>query len=295
VHTVELASLEIFKAVVEHGGVNKAAAALHRVPSNVTARVKQLEEQLGTALFLRDGRRLVLSAEGKVLLAYANELLRLSAEAAAAVQKGRPQGTFRLGSLESTAAARLSPILSKYHAMFPDVKVELVTGTSGALVSRLHAQEIEAALVAEPFTATGLESQVAFREEIVLITAKGQRPIKRPKDIGNLTVIAFTQGCSYRKRLETWLATDHVQPSRIMEFQSYHAIVACVAAGSGIAAIPRSVLEATPAARQVAVYPLPPMTAKAKTHLVWRPGYRSIALDAFKALLPSNVELRRAA
>jgi DNA-binding transcriptional LysR family regulator len=292
---MDLASLEIFRAVVEHGGVNRAAAALHRVPSNVTARIRNLEEQLGTQLFMRDGRRHVLSAEGKVLLAYAAELLRLSAEAAAAVQRGKPQGVFRLGSLESTAAARLAPILSKYHAMFPDVRVELVTGTSGALVNRLRAQEIEAALVAEPFTAAGLETQAAFREEIVLITAKGSSPVRRPKDIGELTVIAFTQGCSYRKRLETWLAGDRIQPSRIMEFQSYHAIVACVAAGSGIAVIPRSVLEATRAAKQVAVHPLPPAASKATTRLAWRPGYRSVALDAFKSLLPSGAELRRAA
>ena len=61
---MDLSALEIFKAVVEQGGVNKAAARLHRVPSNVTTRVRQLETQLGAKLFLRAGRRLTLSAEG---------------------------------------------------------------------------------------------------------------------------------------------------------------------------------------------------------------------------------------
>ena len=292
---MDLAALEIFRAVVEHGGVNRAAAALHRVPSNVTARVKQLEEHLGTQLFVRDGRRLVLSAEGKVLLNYANQLLRLSGEARAALRGGKPQGTLRLGALDSTAAARLPPILSKYHALYPEVRVELVTGTSGALVQRVQSQDVEAALVAEPFNAAGLETTLAFVEEIVLITAKGRRPVRRPREIGNLTVIAFTEGCSYRKRLEAWLATDKVQPERVLEFQSYHAIVACVAAGSGIAAVPRSVLEMTPASKEVSIIPLPPMTARAKTHLAWRPAHRSIALDAFKALLPTPQQLRQAA
>src|SRR3954471_12232402 len=292
---MDLAALEIFKAVVEQGGVNRAAAALHRVPSNVTARVKQLEEQLGTRLFVRDGRRLVLSAEGKVLLNYANELLRLSVEARAALRGGKPQGVLRLGALDSTAAARLPPILSKYHALYPEVRVELVTGTSGALVQRVQSQDVEAALVAEPFNAAGLETTVAFEEEIVLITAKGRRPVRRPREIGNLTVIAFTEGCSYRKRLEAWLATDQVQPERVLEFQPYHAIVACVAAGSVIAAVPRSVLEMTPAPQEVSVIPLPPMTARAKTHLAWRPAHRSVALDAFKALLPTPQRPRRAA
>lgn len=74
---MDLTALRIFKAVVEQGGVNKAAAKLHRVPSNVTTRIKQLEEQLGVKLFSRGGRRLALSAEGKLLLTYANQLLSL--------------------------------------------------------------------------------------------------------------------------------------------------------------------------------------------------------------------------
>jgi len=85
---MELVELRIFKAVAEQGGITKAAAALHRVQSNVTTRVKRLEQRLGTRLFNRQGRRLVLSAEGKVLLAYAERLLRLSSEAQAAL-KGR--------------------------------------------------------------------------------------------------------------------------------------------------------------------------------------------------------------
>jgi DNA-binding transcriptional LysR family regulator len=291
---MDLTALEIFKTVVEQGGINKAAALLHRVPSNVTTRVKQLEEQLGTKLFAREGRRLALSAEGKVLLTYANRLLRLSSEAEAALRNGKPRGTLRIGALESTAAARLPPILSKYHLLYPDVRLELVTGTSGALVNRLHSQEIEAAFVAEPFNATGVESQHAFTEEIVLITPKSHSRVSSAKDIGNLTVIAFANGCSYRRRLEAWLGTAKVHPDRVMEFQSYHAIVACVAAGTGIAVVPRSVIEMTSAGKEVRVTSLPEATAKAKTQLVWRPGHDSVALDAMKTLVPT-LALRKAA
>ena len=292
---MDLSALEIFKAVVEQGGINKAAARLHRVPSNVTTRVKQLEDRLGTKLFAREGRRLVLSAEGKVLLSYANQLLRLSSEAQAAMRTGKPRGTLQIGALESTAAARLPPILSKYHRLYPEVRIELVTGTSGALVNRVHAREIEAAFVAEPFNATGLEGRVVFLEEIVLITPKTHPRVRTPKDIGNLTVIAFANGCSYRRRLEAWLDTGKIHPERVMEFQSYHAIVACVAAGSGIAVVPRSVLEMTRAGAQVNVVPLPALTSKARTQLVWRPNHHSIALEALKAILAVSEPLRKAA
>jgi len=69
---VDLSALEVLKAVVDEGGVAKAAARLHRVPSNVTTRVKQLEARLGTALFHRRRGRLVLTPEGQVLLGYAD-------------------------------------------------------------------------------------------------------------------------------------------------------------------------------------------------------------------------------
>ena len=292
---MDLAALEIFRTVVEQGGINKAAARLNRVPSNVTTRVKQLEDDLGAKLFVRDGKRLILSEEGKVLLGYANQLLRLSSEARAALRNGKPRGTLRIGALESTAAARLPPILSRYHVLYPDVHVELVTATSGALVTRMHAREIEAAFVAEPYNAAGLESELAFVEEIVLITAKSQSRVRTPADIGKRTVIAFANGCSYRRRLEMWLATESIQPDHVMEFQSYHAIVACVAAGSGIAVVPRSVLEMTRAIDQVNVSSLPALTAKAKTHLVWRPSHQSLALETLRALLLASRTLKKAA
>src|SRR2546430_16913404 len=100
---MDLVELHIFKTVAEQGGVTKAAAALNRVQSNVTTRVKQLEERLGTKLFHRQGRKLVLSSGGKVLLDYAERMLRLSSEAQAAVKGGGPPRAFKLGPPESPA------------------------------------------------------------------------------------------------------------------------------------------------------------------------------------------------
>src|SRR5205814_2445458 len=237
---MDLAELKIFKAVAEQGGITRAAAALHRVQSNVTTRVQQLEQRLGTKLFHRQGRKLVLSAEGKVLLAYADRLLRLSSEAQAALKGHAPHGLFKLGALESTAATRLPPVLARYHRDYPAVRLELVTGTSGALVDKVLREEVEAAFVAEPFAARNLEMLHAFSEELVLISPRSHPRIGSPKDIGQRVVLGFTTGCSYRRRLETWLGRSSVVAERVMEYGSYHAIVACVAAGAGIAVIPRS-------------------------------------------------------
>ncbi len=120
---------------------------------------------------------------------------------------------------------------------------------------------------------------------IVLITPKSFPRVRSPNDIGNLTVIAFPNGCSYRRRLEAWLGSAKLHPDRVMEFQSYHAIVACVAAGSGFAVVPRSVIRMTPGQSEVSVTSLPQAVSKARTQLVWRLGYHSVALDAMKKLL----------
>ena len=279
---MDLTELKIFKAVAEQGGITKAAASLHRVQSNVTTRVKQLEERLGAKLFHRQGRKLVLSSEGKVLLSYAERLLQLSSEAHAAVKGHAPHGVFRLGTLESTAATRLPPVLARYHRTYPAVRLELVTGTSGALVDRVLRGEIEAAFVAEPFSAKGLDTEHAFTEELVLITPKGHAPVKAPKDIDQRVVLAFTTGCSDRRRLEAWLGRASVVAERVMEYGSYHAITACVAAGGGIAVVPRSVLRVVGAESQVAVHALPPAIAKARTMLVWANGHQSTPLTALR-------------
>ncbi|KOF53730.1 LysR family transcriptional regulator [Achromobacter sp. DMS1] len=279
---IDLDALQIFKAVADHGGVARAAAHLHRVQSNVSTRLKQLEASLEAPLFRRQNRRLVLSDQGRVLLGYADRLLRLSQEAQAAVRSGAPQGVLRIGTMESTAAARLPPILAGYHADWPQVRIELVTGTSGALAAKVRNFEIEAAFVAQPYPGQGLQAQDAFQEELALISPLAWPGPSGPQDLAERTVIAFAAGCSYRRILESWLSQAGVAPAKVMEFASYHAIVACVAAGSGVAVVPRSVLAVLGAQRSVRATPLARPHGSALTQLVWRPGDETPALQALR-------------
>src|SRR5262249_18244955 len=212
--TIDLESLRIFRAVVDEGGVVRAAAKLNRVQSNVTTRVRQLEEHVGALLFRREGRNIRLSTEGQKLLGYADRLLRLADEAVSEMRTGKPRGVFRLGSLESTAGSRLPALLSRYHAMFPEVIVELTTGTTGALIKRLMNFEIEAAFVSEPFCAPHLEARPVFEEELVLVTSRIWREVSGPADLGSSTLIGFAHGCSYRKRVEEGLAPPNDSPAR---------------------------------------------------------------------------------
>jgi len=285
--TIDLESLKIFRTVVDEGGVIRAANKLNRVQSNVTTRIRQLEEHVGARLFRREGRSIRLSAEGHTLLAYADRLLRLADEAVNEMRTGKPKGVFRLGSLESTAGSRLAPILSRYHRLYPDVVVELATGTAGALVTRVMNFDLEAAFVSEPFTAPGLKAHPVFEERLVLITSKAIGKVSGPDDIGRSTLIAFAQGCSYRKRIEEWLGSANVMPGRILEFASYQAMIACVAAGTGFAVVPKSTLEALRATQDVRQHGLPKRFAYNRTHIVWN-GEPSPSLRGLLSVLPSD-------
>lgn len=285
---IDLESLVFFKSVVDTGSVTQAAKQMNRVQSNVTTRIRNLEERLGVQLFLRHGNRLKLSAEGEVLRGYAERILRLSSEAESAMLLRAPQGTLRLGTLESTAAARLPPVLSQFHELYPDVSIELVTGSTSRLLDMVQRYEVDAAFISEPFHAPELAAQVAFDEELVIIAARSATDVLDPKQLSRCTAIAFSVGCSYRRILEEWFVSTGAAPHRILEMASYHAIVACVAAGTGIGIMPRSILRAVHAEPQLQVLPLPRRYADVTTHLVWLPQQESASTEALRRMLATE-------
>jgi DNA-binding transcriptional LysR family regulator len=280
---MELADLRIFRTVVEEGGVTKAAARLHRVQSNVTTRIRQLEEKLGVDLFIREGKRMHLSPAGQVLLDYAGRLLDLAAEAEAAVQDPRPRGLFRLGSMESAAAVRVPAPLTEYHRRYPEVTLELRTGNPRELAAAILAGEIDAALVAGPVPEAPFETAPAFTEDLVIVASQDHPPIDGgdPPD----TIIAFEQGCPHRKRLEDWYAGLGEMPARTIEMGSYHAMLGCAVAGMGISLMPASVLATFPEAKRLSVHALPPGQDTLETVLIWRRGAGSPKIKALVEIL----------
>lgn len=282
---MDLADLHIFKTVVEEGGIVKAARKLHRVQSNITTRVKQLEASLGTELFYRDKQRLFLSPSGELLLDYAQRLLRLSEEAKGAVSGTPPRGVLRLGALESTTASRLATVLARYHAAFPQVRIELSTGTNDALTAGVAERRLDAAFVAEAPQSPALAHMPLFTERLVVISALQHRAIRGPDDVAGDSVIAFPNGCAYRRVLQRWLGASRVASERVLELGSYHAIVACAAAGAGIALMPQSVLETMGRGVEVRQHKLPRAFSHVVTPLIWRVGEESAALLALREQL----------
>lgn len=289
--TMDLISLQTFKTVVEEGGIIAAARKLRRVQSSVTVRIKHLEAMLGVTLFSRDKRRLTLSPAGVTFLGYVEQLLRLAEQAQQAVRGDVPGGVLRLGTLESTAASRLPPLLARYHARYPVVRVELATDTTEALLDGVVRRQFDAAFIAGQAEGRGLTVCAAFDEELLLVAPRSHAAIAEARDVCTDTIISFPAGCTYRRLLYAWLATANVVPEKVLELHSYHAIVACVAAGAGIACVPRSVLETVRVHESLAVYSLPVQYRQVRTSLVWRQGETSAALRALQAeLLKHNTD-----
>ncbi|WP_312152669.1 putrescine utilization regulator PtrR [Atlantibacter hermannii] len=283
---MDLTQLEMFNAVVETGSITAAARKVHRVPSNLTTRLRQLEDDLGVALFIRENQRLRLAPAGYSFLEYSKKILALVSEARCVVSGDEPQGIFSLGSLESTAAVRIPGVLADYNQRYPRIQFDLVTGPSGTMIDGVLGGTLSAAFVDGPVFHPSLEGQPVYREEMMLVAPVGHKNVARARDINGASIYAFRANCSYRRHFESWFNADRATPGKIHEMESYHGMLACVIAGAGLALMPRSMLESMPGHHQVQAWPLAEKWRWLNTWLIWRRGTRSRQLDAFIALLP---------
>ena len=276
---MNISDLRMFKAVVDHGGVTRAAAQVHSVQSNLSARIRNLEADLGRKLFDRAHRRMVLTPEGRKLYASAGRLLDL---AAAIRHDMREDGgsLLRIGAMESTAATRLPEILARFHRERAGTQIELSTGTARALLDRLLAGEIDIAFAAGDCSHEALVAVPAFREELVLVLPPGAGAAY---DIAASSLIAFPTGCAYRRIVGSWLHGRGIEPKRTVELASYHAMLACVAGGMGCAIVPATLLDIYPQKSLLGIRKLPRDVALQTTWLVRRRGSDSPSIAAFRA------------
>jgi DNA-binding transcriptional LysR family regulator len=287
---VELAQLQIFREVAEAGSINAAAQRLHRVPSNLTTRLKQLESELGADLFIREKMRLRLSATGRSFLDYATRILDLAEEARLSIAGTEPKGALVIGALESTAAVRIPAVLAAFHRRYPQVELDLSTGPSGDLLGRVLEGELAGAFVDGPVPHPDLEGVPVFREEMVLVSALRHPPILRAQDVNSANIYAFRSNCAYRRMFEKWFEDDAAAPGKIFELESYHGMLACVSAGAGLALLPASMLASMPSRRSVKSHKLRTMIGKVAIYLVWRRGLRSPSLMALLEMLKASAK-----
>jgi LysR family transcriptional regulator, cell division regulator len=294
---MDVGDLRVFEAVARLGGMSRAASELNTVQSNVTARIRMLEEELGATLFQRSSRGVVLTPAGRRLLPYAARVGSLLADARrAATDDGTPRGPLVIGSLETTAGLRLPATLAAYADSHPEVDLELITGTTCELVAAVLAHRLEGAFVCGPVNHPDLEEERVFREELAIITARSVRRLDDAFGRSGLKIIVFRAGCSYRQRLESMLAAFGVVGIRCLQFATLEGILGCVGADVGLTLLPKAIVEPARQQGQVAVHNLAPSDAWVDTVFIRRrDSYVSSALVAFLELARNRLPAQAAA
>jgi LysR family transcriptional regulator, cell division regulator len=280
---MDATDLRVFESVARHGSMSRAATELNTVQSNVTARVRALEDDLGVQLFQRHARGVTLTPGGRRMLPFAGRISKLLADAkSAARDDGTPSGNLEIGTMETTAALRLPSVLASFTKSYPKVRPIITTGTTSRLIEDVVECRLEGAFVAGPVEHPEIVQEAAFREELVLVTS---RSIGSPDElcrIEDLKTIVFRAGCSYRRRLDSLMTDLGLLIAQPMECGSIDAIIGCVAANIGVTLLPKGVVAAAWRDGHVAVHELAPKYSEVQTVFIRRPdAYVSSALSAF--------------
>ena len=265
---MDIVLLKTFQAVVAEGSFSAAADAMCCVQSNITARIRRLEQHLGQPVFERGKAGARLTVFGQRLRSHADDLLaRFDAPERDLLDAARGSAPLRLGAMETTAAVRLPPILKALRQSCPLAPVSLRAGPTAELISLLWDRQLDAAFVASPVDHARFDSVTAFTERLCLVTPEGSTA---PPDEPDGSLLAFRTGCSYRAAAESWLRELGRSDTEITELGTLEGILGCVEAGMGFAVVPELATRAYRTGAKLRINPLPRPFSDTTTHLTWR-------------------------
>ena len=239
-------SLGLFVAVAEGLSFRHAAEALHMSQPPLSRAIRELEERLGTRLFERSTQHVALTASGERLLPLARRIQRLLAEAESAVRECRDLPTLRLGITSAAYLPWLDEVLSALQAHAPSTSIEHRFASSPQLVRLLRSHRLDAALIALPTEATGLDV-VELDRMPMCVTLPSAHPLarKRSLDLADLN----DQPLFWFERARQPAFFDHCErvfrhhafsAKRKREPADQHVLLAEVAAGRALALMPSS-------------------------------------------------------
>ncbi|QWW69792.1 LysR family transcriptional regulator [Rhizobium sp. WYJ-E13] len=301
--------LKTFLAVARHCNFTRAASEANLAQSSLSDQMQALEEELGVQLFERSRQGVTLTPAGDTLKAYAEEILALNDEAEAAIRAAACLcgQSLAIGTLETIAAEKLAPFLSRFRETHADISLTLKIAGSGELQRRLDDGSIDIA-----FTFDRGERDERFmtrlisREPLALIASRNNRatPPESLADLSHLPFIATETGCVYRRLFDTVFTRAGITaPNIVTQADSIQTIIRLVASGAGYGLVPR--LAAAPAAERGDVVEMswPGDTPTASLIMLWRrrrvqpPALSSLlaaAAEAFRPVRPADARLRRA-
>ena len=281
-----LIDLPVFLEVARQGNMTKAAAALHTVQSNITARIKRLEEHLGTTLVVRSPRKLRLTPEGEALMPFALRLEQLCRDVRTHFeQDDRPQGgSLRIGAIETFAASHLVGLIARFTERNPAVDISVQTGGTDSLWQKVLDSELDVAFVSRRANDSAFFEEKVFEDSLVVIARNGTATLAdlaKPENAG-LKILAQRTGCSFTARLTDYLQETGIPRRPMHAVGTLEGVIGSVRAGGGIAVLPRSYLNSAPGAHELSQTMLPGKFGAVEIFLVvqrWKLPIR--LLDSF--------------
>jgi LysR family transcriptional regulator, transcriptional activator of nhaA len=244
--------LRYFWVVARAGGIMRASEQLHTTPQTLSGQIKLLEDWLGHALFRKVGRRLELTEEGRVALAYADDIFTLGAELENAVKQSRggPRSLeFRVGVADSVAKSVAYNLLEPALALPEQVRMICHEGKFGDLMAQLALHRLDLVIADEPVSRK--ISVKAFNHPLgtsamSFLCAPSLRPLlqgKFPQCLNDVPMLVQGSSSSVRQRLDQWLTKHQLRPRIIGEFDDSALMNAFGREGRGVFMSP-TVLEA---------------------------------------------------
>lgn len=240
---LEIRHLQLVEAITAEGSVTRAAERLHVTQSALSHQLREVEDRLGTPLFLRVNRRLSLAPAGERLLQSARRVLddlRLAEEDIGRLATHQ-DGVIRVSTECYTCYQWLPPLLKPFHALYPRVDVEIVPEVKGEAIQALHARKIDLALVYSVRRDPRLRVTPVFEDELVVIVPRDHRLLGRPFVVAaDLAEEHLIQHSSPEESFfARTVAREGVRPRKHSVVQLTEAIVQLVSAGVGVSAVPR--------------------------------------------------------
>jgi|SRR5690606_2228590 len=278
--------LKLFEAVVLHGNFTKAAEAMHTVQSNVTARIKNLEEEFGATLLLRTSRKVELTSAGKKVLLCCKQINNLIENTKFAVGKdNKIKGQLKIGFLETTMALRGPDLINQLADKFPLIDIDFTSAMRDKLIEDVLNFKLDAAFIPTPVFAEELEKVMITEERIVVVAPERFNNVDELLKQQRPRAIVFDQGCFFRTRLEAWLVNKNITNYNKTVMNSMEGVINFIESGIGFSFLPSEIISAFYKDRKIKTFPLPAEIGKIKNVLVYRKdNLSSPVLNAFIGL-----------
>ncbi|HWU03094.1 MAG TPA: LysR family transcriptional regulator [Novosphingobium sp.] len=247
---MDLRKFDYFLRVAELGSFSRAAASLHITQPVLSRQIRRLEEELGLALFYRNGRGVMLTQGGQCLLENARSMQATlnSTMAELAAIKNEFVGHASIGMPSSVGRVMAVPLARMCREQFPNVHLHIVEAFSGDIVERLHHGRLDIAVTYTSASVQGFAIDPVAVEKLMLVSPPGQRPapVVDLATLAGLPLILSGPAHPLRIEIERAARAAGLTLNMVMEVDALSAMLQMIEVGFGHAIMPPSALAGAP-------------------------------------------------